>query len=588
MSKRMTSRGGREILDLILHLEDQLFSPVSLPYQALHALRMDHHHHIMPHPHIMPRRPQPRQAAEDQLLPALPMFPDQGLGGDPLVREPYLGPGRRPGDANAPNFDQYFDDIIGDIGILQWGNGFPLPPPPPALGAAPPAAAARPLNQRVKSFNDFLMRRPGNIGDQLAVDQDMDWRNIAALPRPLADRRAAADLNRQGDELREFATLREKLAQRMRLRREPLEVQEAKDVPEALKERLAQAAAAREQTIKEQIRQARVERELILPNFVFPGDLQPPAGDILGAAGGNAVADIEAREAGRRRLEDQVNKAAVHLRSARLREAARNDGRNKEDRRRRARQNKLQALLDDTEDSGGLGPDEDVDEHMDFLHELVGTLPRPANPNTVKKVESHGPNEPLDNLAASVRWPRRPGVPRARSQADLLPSRIPQPAAALRQQQILDHEERRIERSQLMARLRRDQEDDEVATARRLAMLRQNKAPAAGPARAAIIDLLSSPETKKKVDQENLSDLEAGPESGEGEEWGAPVNPKAARPRRRLAVLRPYDIPAAGPARQALIDPLSTLETKKKVDLLDDLSDPDAFPESEDEEDYWL
>jgi hypothetical protein len=48
------------------------------------------------------------------------------------------------------------------------------------------------------------------------------------------------------------------------------------------------------------------------------------------------------------------------------------------------------------------------------------------------------------------------------------------PAEVLRQQQILEHEERKIQRSQQMARLRREQEHDEAATARRLEILRQN------------------------------------------------------------------------------------------------------------------
>ncbi|KAN0096551.1 hypothetical protein V8E51_015356 [Hyaloscypha variabilis] len=460
---------------------------------------------------------------------------------------------------------------------MPWGNDFrfppPPPPPPPLPGAAAPAAAGPafaaappPPYQRAKDFNDFLMRRPGNPGDPFAVDQDMDWRDIAGLPQPLAERRGAADNIGQGDEIQD-APPRERLVRRVRLRGGPVDAQEDKDVPEPLRQRLAQVAAAREQTIKDQIRQARAEGGLRIPNFVFPGDLQPPAGDILGPADGNAVAEIQAREAGRRRLEEQINKAAVDLRLARLREITRNDERHKEDRRRRARQNQVQAFLDDGTGPGGVGQDEDGDEDMDFFREIMGTLPRSGNQNNANKGEQDGLIEPLHKSATAARWP-------------------PRPAAALRQQQILDHEERRIERSQLMARLRRDQENDEAATARRLAMLRQNNAAAAGPAQptAAVIQLFSSPKAKKKVDQENLSDLEAGDDE-DAEGWDVPNNYEAA------ARMRPYIVPAAGPARQQVVDPLPAMGVKKKVDLMDDYSDPEASAfagsEDEDEDDYW-
>lgn len=70
-----------------------------------HALRMDHqHHHIMPHPRVVLRRPHPRLAADDPLLPALPVLPDEGFGGDALLRDPDLGLGRRLGEGQFLSF----------------------------------------------------------------------------------------------------------------------------------------------------------------------------------------------------------------------------------------------------------------------------------------------------------------------------------------------------------------------------------------------------------------------------------------------------------------------------------------------------
>lgn len=449
----------------------------------------------------------------------------------------------------------------------RWPPPPPPPPPPPAL-AAPLAAGVQPLNQRVRTFNDFLIRRQGNKADNIAVDQEMDWRNIGGIPQPLAERRTAADNNQQGVEAPDVAPFRERLAQRIRLRRTPVEAQE-------VQQRLARAAAAREQTIKEQVKQARIERDFGLPNFVYPGDLQPPAGDILGAVGDNAMAEMQARETAKHRLVNQINKTAVGLRTARLREMARNQVRNDEDRRRQVDEDKLvQALLGGADSPEDLDHYEDLDDRMDFLQEAAGTQYRLGNPNNVKEAERDSLNEPLDNLAAAVRWPRLPVLPTAR---------IPQPAAVLRQQQIRDHEERRIERSQMMARLRRAQKNDEAATARQLAMLRQNNAPAAVAARPAVVDLLSSPEAKKRAGQENLSDPEAGNDSDE--EWPIPF--KRVKGRRDLAALQEHEAPAAGPARHPFLDAFPTPDMEMEADLAS-LSDPEGFPGGEDEYDDWF
>ena len=74
----------------------------------------------MPRPHIVPRRPQPRQVEEDPLLPALAALPDQDFGGEPLLREPYLGPGGRPGDGELLTS---LADIVASDKIAQWRNG---------------------------------------------------------------------------------------------------------------------------------------------------------------------------------------------------------------------------------------------------------------------------------------------------------------------------------------------------------------------------------------------------------------------------------------------------------------------------------
>jgi hypothetical protein len=76
-----------------------------------------------------------------------------------------------------------------------------------------------------------------------------------------------------------------------------------------------------------------------------------------------------------------------------------------------------------------------------------------------------------------------------------------------------------------MARLRREQENDEAATAKRLARLRQNGAAAAAHSprhrQGQVVDLLSSsPEAKKKARLFDMAD-EADDEEDEDEdeEW---------------------------------------------------------------------
>lgn len=401
--------------------------------------------------------------------------------------------------ANAPNFDflDHIDDI--DLFDMHWAKEL-VPPPPPAGQAVPaaplfpnraipplPAAVPPPL-PRIMRFEDILMRRPGD----LAIEQDMDWRNLAGLPPP-PEYHPVANYNQQGDgqqDREKLAALQEGLFERMRIRRARGREHELED-------------ARAEMGIRQQIRQDEAAVEMGLPNVnvILPAAPEPPARPNLGAAPGKAVAAHEARAVERRReLEERVGKVAADLRSARFREVVRNNARNEEDRQRRIReeignmqilQNHARAVDRDEEENGFLN------ERGERLHQ------RAAN------MDAGGLNGERNMPAGDAR-PR--GRLIRRNHADLPPSRILQPAAALRQQQILDHEERRIERSQLMARLRREQENDEAATANRLARLRQADANAvrqheqAARRQAPVVDLLSSsPETKKK--RANVFDL---------------------------------------------------------------------------------
>jgi hypothetical protein len=444
-----------------------------------------------------------------------------------------------------------FDDVD-DMGIfnMPWGDDFgfppppgapppgfqiPLPPPrlaapalPPAPGPAmPPLAAARPGDGM---FEDIFRGHPGEQPPLLGLEQDIDWRNPAGVP-PLPEYRAAVDDN-QG----RLAALQERMADRTRLRRAGAVKNEAQPEDDllhaaALRQHITQAKASRQlaqaqaarQLALGQARQARAAREMVLPNVVLPEAPQPLPRQILGDAVANAVEAREARDAERRRrLEEQVGKVAVNLRMARLREIAQKNERNNEDeskRRLREQMDRIQALQDRARAIGQDGG-EDVrprNERPERLRQRLGN----QNANN----EAGGSNKDGNNAAADDGPPLLRGTHYRIRRPEQPPAALPQPAAALRQQQILDHEERRIERSQLMARLRREQENDEAATAKRLARLRQNGAAAAAHSprhrQGQVVDLLSSsPEAKKNARLFDMAD-EADDEEDEDEdeEW---------------------------------------------------------------------
>ncbi|KAH8787665.1 hypothetical protein BGZ57DRAFT_879553 [Hyaloscypha finlandica] len=428
-----------------------------------------------------------------------------------------------------------FDDVD-DMGIfnMPWGDdfGFPPPPgapppgfqiplPPPGLAAPamPPLAAARPGGGM---FENRFRRHPGEQPPQLGLEQDIDWRNPAGVP-PLPEYRAAVDGN-QG----RLAALQERMTDRTRLRRAEAVKNEAQPENDlhavAVRQHIEQAKAARQLALGQQARQARAAREMVLPNIVLPEAPQPLPRQVLSAAVANAVAAREARDAERRRrLEEQVGKAAVNLRMERLREIAQKNERNNEDenkRRLREQMDRIQALQDRARAIGQDGG-EDVRPRNERLERLRQRLVNQSNANN----EASGSNEDGNNAAADDGPPLLRGTYYRIRRSEQAPAALPQPAAALRQQQILDHEERRIERSQLMARLRREQENDEAATAKRLARLRQNGAAAAVQSprhrQGQVFELLSpSPEVKKKARLFDMAD-EADDEEDEDEdeEW---------------------------------------------------------------------
>jgi hypothetical protein len=429
-----------------------------------------------------------------------------------------------------------FDDVD-DMGIfnMHWGDDFgfppppgapppgfqiPLPPPglaapalPPAPGPAmPPLAAVRPGDGM---FEDRFRRHPGEQPPRLGLEQDIDWRNPAGVP-PLPEYRAAVDGN-QG----RLAALQERMTDRTRFRRAEAVKNEAQPENDlhaaAVRQHIAQAKAARQLALGQQVRQAKAAREMVLPNIVLPEAPQPLPRQVLGTAVANAVAAREARDAERRRrLEEQVGRVAVNLRMARMREIAQKNERNNEDeskRRLREQMDRIQALQDRARAIGQDGG-EAVRPRNERLERLRQRLGNQNNANN----EAGGSNEDGNNAAADDGPPLFRGMHYQIRRTEQPPAALPQPAAALRQQQILDHEERRIERSQLMARLRREQENDEAVTAKRLARLRQNGAAAAAHSprhrQGQVVDLLSKARLFDMADEADDEEDE-----DEDEEW---------------------------------------------------------------------
>jgi hypothetical protein len=265
--------------------------------------------------------------------------------------------------------------------------------------------------------------------------------------------------------------------------------------------------------------------EIRQPHFMAPGVVpRPLARDNQTAAGGNAPASNTAREgaARSRRIEEfsaelqEDNPArGVRAQPARLKEVAKNNMNANEQIRRRTREqmNRFQVLQNAAR---AVGRQEDESLHQ--LNERLERL-RQQIDNDQKDANKEAPG--LDEL------PRRPSILRfRRRQPEPLAPALPPPAEALRQQQILDHAERALERSQQMARLRIDKELDVAVTARNLRVIRQNNAPAEAIAfrrePEPVILLSSSPEQpKKKATLFDLADEadDEGEDLEDDEDW---------------------------------------------------------------------
>jgi hypothetical protein len=361
------------------------------------------------------------------------------------------------------------------------------PRPPPGLGnSVAPQVPGGPAIQppfvqpgnphRVMRFED-LMHYPGPPQLQAPVPPEMDWRALAGVNRPVPENRVPA----QG-------------------------------------QRIAQAAAVREATLQQ------VRAEIRQPPFMVPGVVpRPPARDNQAVAGGDAPALNTAREAAARRLRiegfgaelQEVDPAKdVRAQLARLREVSKNNMNANEEIRRRTHEqmNRFQVLQNAAR---AIGRQED--ENLNQLNERLERLRQQVD-NDQKGANREVPD--FNEL------PRRPSILRfRRRQPDPPAPALPQPAEALRQQQILDHAERALERSQQMARLRRDGELDVAVTARNLRVIRQNNAPAVAASRQAqepIILLSSSPEqAKKKATMFDLADEadDEGEDLEDDEDW---------------------------------------------------------------------
>jgi hypothetical protein len=184
----------------------------------------------------------------------------------------------------------------------------------------------------------------------------------------------------------------------------------------------------------------------------------------------------------------------AHL--ARIKEAAHNYENNNDEQRRRRNHEQLERIQILQNKAGAIDRD---NESLRQLKERLDRLRQRAD--NINQSDANG------EAMAPNELPRRPGSLRLRRrQPDPPAPALPQPAEVLRQQQILDHAERDLERSQQMARLRRDQEIDAAVTARNLARIRKNNAPALGPARQPqeTVVLPSSPEQPRR--KANISD----------------------------------------------------------------------------------
>lgn len=440
------------------------------------------------------------------------------------------------GDVYFNDFE-IFNNMFGDD--LQPPLGpFPGAPPIPDRPAVPAAAHAQPRNDPPFGLQDLVMRYPQNA--QPAAEQAVDAQGenregfaggplqIFPEPGPLPDWRTLADNQQAENQRMVLDAIQGRMARRTRPKAQAIN-NEALRKDDILKPPVFQARVAAEQRAAER---AELEAEMVLPNFKYPVARQPPArnNNPPGAGDKAAVEKVvgQAQENGaerRRQLNERADRMFFHL-----------DDYGAERRRlvdeRIAR---LRTAAQEREGERGRQPPEnldrrqirarDRDEELRAMNERLNRLKAEAKQaNAVEPVGGRNdaggernvkdefgrvfahmlPDEPVrgGNQDGEPRQPRGRMWPRfGRRQDD-------PPAAALRQQQILDHEERKIQRSQQMARLRRAQENDEAATARRLELLRRNDAVMRAAQPAIVLSESPEPDVLSTSDEADEADDE--------------------------------------------------------------------------------
>jgi len=426
---------------------------------------------------------------------------------------------------------EMFNNMFGDD--LQPPLGpFPGAPPIPDRLAVPAAAYAQPQNDPPFGFQDLVMRYPQNAqpAAQQAVDAQGENREGFAggpleifpeEPGPLPDWRALADNQQAENQSMVLDAIQGRMARRMKPKAQAVNEALRQDdilMPPVFQARAEQRAAER----------AELEAEMVLPNFKYPVARRPPArnNNPPGAGDKAAIGKVagQAQENGaerRRQFNEQADRMFFHLddygaerrrfvdeRIVKLRAAAQEhegEGRRQapenldlrqirardRDEELRAMNVRLDRLKAEVKQANAVEP--------------VGGRNDAGGERSVKdefgRIFAHMvPDEPIRGNNGEPR--QREG--RVWSRFGI---RQDPPAAALRQQQILDHEEWNIQRSQQMARPRRAQENDGAATARRLEPFRPENI-AMRPAHPAVI-LSDSPEPE---------DLSTGDEADEADD----------------------------------------------------------------------
>jgi hypothetical protein len=450
-----------------------------------------------------------------------------------------------------------------------WGEDLPLPPPelanqgpppipdPPAVGAA---AHAQLGHRPPIEFRELVMRYPRNQqppADQTVGAQGRKRGNIEGdyhdfmgygLPGaeldPLPQFRVAAENNRQRDNQLMVDAMHGRMVDRVRRRslagNEDVRRDDDLSRP-AVFGRQAQAAAVQAAAMRAaaaQDRRAEAEAEGGWPRVAIPPVPQPPARNDHAAAGFEAGEDPavgpgQDNDAARRRqLKERLDRMVGNLEdpdeerrrllSERLRRlrAAAQDHEEEGERRRFSRENidrvqiqgqgqeedlrvingRLDRLRAQKKNTNAAEPAGGRNDNGEARRELLDRFNDVfANFQAGEPVEGRNDDRDVGQLR-DRRWMRF-----GRHQED-------PPAAVLRQQHILDHEERRLQRTQQMARLRREQLNDEAATAKRLELIRRSIA-LGGVENQAPIALADSPEP------EELSDSDEADEADDEEEY---------------------------------------------------------------------